>query len=124
MSSSAFDGTFSSLTLTRTIKAGYTDEETGRWVEGAPTIQTLRAWFKTTSNPAIAQQVGVDAESVAVRGRLLEPVSFPSSVQSGAEFTLTQDGRVKRLVLTIPPPSPLAELGEILGAQFFGRLYG
>jgi hypothetical protein len=121
---SAFDGTFTSLLLTRTIKAGYTDEEAGRWVEGDATTQTLRAWLKATSNPAIAQQVGVDAESVAVRGRLLEPVSFPANVQSGAEFTLTQDGREKRLVLTIPPPSPLAEVSEILGQQFYGRLYG
>lgn len=120
---SQLDGTFRSSSLKRTIDSeGYVDPETDLWVEGGAAEESFRAWFKHTRDPAIAAQVGADTLTVAVRGRLLEPLQPPATSHSGSEYTVEETGQT--LMLIWLPPSLVPEVDKALGRAFIGRLSG
>ncbi len=99
MAKSVYDGLYTPYALTRQVNSGSIDPVTQLWVEGAPTTETLRVWFEATRNPAVIAQVGADSTSTAVAGGMLEPISPPPTAQSGAEYSVTVDGRPQKLTV-------------------------
>ena len=120
---SALDGTFRSHTLTRQIETeGHVDPETDVWVEGGTVEERFRVWFKPTSNPVIAAQVGADSLSIAVRGRMLEPLTKPATSHSGSVYDVAETGQ--KLTLIWSPESLVAEVDREIGRAFVGKLAG
>lgn len=120
MTTSAFDGTFQSLTLTRQLEGGAVDPDTQLWVEGEASTESFRVWLKETTDPQVRAEVGADTLQSAVRGRMLEPLTPPVTSHSGAVYDVTETGQ--KLTLKWRLPSPIAEIDEELGRAFVGVL--
>ena len=104
---------FTQTTLTYNAPTGaWTTDENGNQVP-ATTTGTLKALFAPFTTDQLRVLPGADAQVVAGRGELVDPLVFPDGVGVGSVLSLEWAGRDCELVITnvIPNDIPSVEFG-------------
>lgn len=120
---SLLDGIFQEYTLTFSGTTT-TQRVDGRLVEVQGTPVLVRCTLRPSRGPdgqrMVDQQPGVDVYRIPMKGRLLEPSTFPPTVIPGSESPLEINGRAGVFVLHPTLPEALPEVTELLGTVISG----
>lgn len=98
----------------------YTTDALGQQVPATSAV-TVVAKLRATNDPALREQAGADAESVALIGRLQDPTAMPAGIVPGMTASLTVDGRPGVFTLARGWPASIPAVEAALGARIVGR---